>query len=68
MVDFSNNLYKLRKESKVSQQKLAEYVGVSQQSISEWEKGKIEPTLSYLWKIADFFDVSIDFLVGRKDY
>ena len=68
MVDFSNNLYKLRKESKVSQQKLAEFVGVSQQCISEWEKGKIEPTLSYLWKIADFFDVSIDFLVGRKDY
>ena len=68
MIDFSNNLFKLRKESKVSQQKLAEFVGVSQQCVSEWEKGKIEPTLSYLWKIADFFDVSIDFLVGRKDY
>ena len=68
MIDFSNNLFKLRKESKVSQQKLAEFGGVSQQCVSEWEKGKIEPTLSYLWKIADFFDVSIDFLVGRNDY
>ncbi|MBQ7339836.1 MAG: helix-turn-helix transcriptional regulator [Clostridia bacterium] len=68
MSTFSENLIKLRKENKVSQQKLAEFVGVSQQCVSEWEKDNIEPTLSNLWKIADFFDMPIDYLVGRKDY
>ena len=68
MSTFSENLIKLRKENKVSQQKLAEFVGVSQQCVSEWEKDNIEPTLSNLWKTADFFDMPIDYLVGRKDY
>ena len=68
MSSFSENIIKLRKENKVSQQKLAEYVGVTQQCVSEWEKDNIEPTLTNLWKLADFFDVPIDYLVGRKDY
>ena len=68
MSSFSENLTRLRKENKVSQQKIANYVGVTQQCISEWEKGDMEPTLSNLIKIADVFDVSIDFLAGRKDY
>lgn len=55
-------------EKKLSQGKLAEAVGVSQQCVSEWERGKIEPTLSYLWKLADFFGVSIDLLCGRKEW
>lgn len=68
MSKFTDNLIKLRKEAKVSQQKLAEFVGVTQQCVSEWEKGNIEPTLTNLWKMSDFFDVSIDYLVGRNDY
>lgn len=67
MSDFHKNLYLLRKENKISQQKLGEYIGVSQQCISEWEKGDMEPTLSNLCKLADVFDISIDFLAGRKD-
>ena len=65
---FSENLKRLRKEMGVSQGFLAEYVDVSQQCISEWENDRIEPTLSYLCRIADFFDISIDILVGRKEY
>lgn len=68
MSAFSENLIKLRKENSVSQQKLATHVGVSQQCVSEWEKDKIEPTLTNIWKIADFFDISTDYLIGRKDY
>ena len=64
---FSNNLKMLRQEEKLNQKKLAELVGVSQQCVSEWENGKIEPTLTYLWKLADVFKVSIDELVGRID-
>ncbi len=68
MKEFCANLIRLRKENKTSQQKLAAAVGVTQQCISEWEKGNIEPTMTNLIKIADVFDVSIDYLVGRKDY
>jgi len=58
----------MRKENGMSQQKLAQAVGVTQQCVSEWEKENIEPTLSNLCELADTFDVSIDYLVGRKDY
>ncbi len=65
---FCENLIRLRKEGGVSQQKLATAVQVTQQCVSEWENGNIEPIMTNLIKIADFFDVSIDYLVGRKDY
>lgn len=68
MSEFSQNLIRMRKENKISQQKLANLIGVTQQCVSEWEKDNIEPTLSNLVKLANVFDVSIDFLVGRKDY
>lgn len=68
MKDFSEILLRLRKENNVSQQKLASYIGVTQQAISQWEKGNMEPTLSSLCNLADFFDVSIDVLAGRKDF
>lgn len=68
MSKFGDNLIRLRKENKISQQELAEKIVVTQQCISEWERGKIEPTLSNLWKLADIFDISVDFLMGRKDY
>lgn len=43
-------------------------IGVTQQCISEWEQDKIEPTLSNLWLLSDIFEISIDELVGRKEY
>ncbi len=67
-IKFSNNLKTLRVEGNISQKQLAQKIEVSQQCVSMWEKGTIEPTLSSLIKIADFFDVSLDFLTGRKDY
>lgn len=62
---FCENLKMYRKELKLSQLELSKRVGVTQQCISEWEKGSIEPTLSYLCKLADVFEISIDELVGR---
>lgn len=62
---FSDNLKLFRKDNKLSQQELAVRVGVTQQCVSEWENGKIEPTLSFLWKLADIFGTSIDELVGK---
>lgn len=66
-INFGKNLKMYRIQEKYNQQQLSALVGVSQQCISEWENGKIEPTLSYLWKLADIFNVSIDELVGRED-
>lgn len=68
MESFNIILQRLRKENKLSQQKLGSAINVTQQCVSEWEKGKIEPTLSNLIKMADLFEVSIDFLAGRKDF
>ncbi len=65
---FAENLMVFRREKGLSQAQLAALTGVSQQCVSLWEKDKMEPTLSALWKLADIFDVPIDVLVGRKDY
>ena len=67
-IRFASNLKELRKERKISQAALAKAIGVTQQCVSEWERGRIEPTLTYLWKLADLFGVSIDVLCGRTDW
>lgn len=56
----------LRKEKNLSQKELAKNLGVSQKAIDFWERGVNEPKASYIVKMADFFDVSADFLLGRK--
>ena len=68
MSKFSENLINLRKEMKVSQAKIADKLGVAQQCVSRWEKDLSEPTLNNLIGLADFFGVSLDYLVGRKDF
>ncbi len=65
---FAENVKQLRKERKLSQGDLAKKLGVTQQCVSEWELGKTEPTLSYLWKMADLFEIPLDVLCGRKEY
>lgn len=60
------NLKKLRTEFKISQQQLANAIGVSQQSINKYENQDVEPDIAVLIKIADYFSVSIDYLVGRN--
>lgn len=59
------NLKKLRKEKGISQLKLALDLNMSQNTISRYETGEREPGINELIKIADYFDVSIDYLVGR---
>lgn len=64
---FKDNLKMLRTEAGLGQVPLAQKLGVGKTSISTWENGLSEPTMSMLIKIADFFEVSIDYLVGRED-
>ncbi|HIZ03374.1 MAG TPA: helix-turn-helix transcriptional regulator [Candidatus Borkfalkia avistercoris] len=65
---FAQNLKELRKENKLSQKDVAKIIDVTQQCVSEWEKGNMEPTLSNLWRLADLFDISIDALIGRTEF
>ena len=55
----------LRQERNVSQMALAKAIGVSQKAIDYWERGVNQPKASYIVALADFFDVSCDFLLGR---
>ena len=61
------NLKTLRKEANLSQQKLGDAVNISQQSINQYENQEAEPDIANLTKLADYFDTSIDYLVGRTD-
>ena len=57
----------IRKERGIAQKDLAEYLNISPGNLCEWEKGRIEPSIDFLNKIADYFNVSIDYLVGREN-
>ena len=57
----------LRQEKGLKQEELAKEFGIAQQTISNYEKGIREPDISTLKKMADFFDVSLDFLLGKTD-
>ena len=52
---FGENLYNLRKSAKISQEKLAEEVGVSRQSVSKWENGESYPEMDNMLKICKIF-------------
>ena len=67
MSKFAERLRSLRTERDVTQKDLGELLGVKNFSIYTYEKGRSEPNIDGLIALADFFDVSIDYLVGRKD-
>ena len=58
----------LMKENGLNQVRLAEKVGIKQNTISSWLNGKKEPSITSLWLLADYFDVDVDYLIGRKDF
>ncbi len=61
---FGKNLERLRKNNKMSQAKLGELLGLTQQMVSSYEKDASSPNLEILYKLADHFHVSIDTLTG----
>ncbi len=64
-MEFGKNLKRLRKVKNISQQRIAKEIGVSQRTISHYEKGESEPSLLCLCKIAAFLGVSTDELLGH---
>ena len=65
---FAERLLEFRKEKNVSQAALAKAIGVSYSIVCYWETDRSEPTGVNLVKLADFFDCSVDYLLGRKSY
>lgn len=64
---FVQRLKQLRAEKDISQSALANIMGVSQQAIAKWETDKATPDPDALSKLADYFSVSVDYLLGRTD-
>ncbi len=62
-----NKIRDLRKEKKLSQNELGKSIGVSQTTVTAWETGRAEPASTYIKKLADFFNVSADYLLGRPE-
>lgn len=63
---FANRIKYLRQTRELTQVQLADKLGVAKQSISNWENDNIMPSVDMLEKIADFFSVSTDYLLGRE--
>ena len=63
---FGQNLKKLRTSKNLSQSKLSKILGISSSTIGMYEQGRRFPDQTILTKIADFFDVSTDYLLGRN--
>lgn len=61
------NLVTLRKRNGLSQQKLGEEIGLARNTICQYESGNRVPDVDTLIKIAQYFDVSIDYLLGTSD-
>ena len=67
MSNFSEKLKTLKAQKKVRQKDIAEAIGVSLRAYQYYETDTKEPTMSNLIALADYFDVSLDYLVGRTD-
>ena len=61
------NIRSLRVDGGYTQKQIAEYLGVSQNTYSQYEIGVLNYSVDTLIRLADFYDVSLDYLVGRTD-
>lgn len=64
---FKERLRELRKQNKLTQKVLSLEANVSEDCISDWERGKSEPSLQDLMKLAITLNTTIDYLVGKDD-
>lgn len=60
-------LKRFRKQFKVTQKQAAEIAGVAERVFQSYEYGKVVPAVTVVIALADYFDVSLDYLVGRSD-
>ena len=65
-MEFGKRVQQLRERKRISRKVLSELCGLNHDAVRRYEQGKQEPTAHALIAIADFFEVSIDYLVGRE--
>ena len=63
----SESLKRARQALKITQKRAAEIAGVAERVYQSYEYGKVVPTVSVLIALADYFDISLDYLCGRSD-
>ena len=68
MPKFNERLKLLRQETGLSQQDFAKQVGLSKSSVNMYERGEREPGLETLEAIADYFNVDMDYLLGKSEH
>lgn len=66
-MSFQDRLIDLRKSKKLTQKEIAETIGISVLGYQRYEYGTREPAFHVLIALADYFNVSLDYLVGRSD-
>lgn len=66
--EFPERLRRLRERRRMNRKAMGECCGLSKNIIGMYERGEKEPSLKTLIKIADFFEVSTDYLLGRKNF
>lgn len=64
---YGERLKKLRKERKIPQKELSDLLGVGIRGYQHYESEDTEPTINGLIALADFYGVTVDYLVGRTD-
>lgn len=64
---FGERIRALRESMGYSQMRFAEIFGVGQSTVVRYEKGAASPSLEFLIKLADYYDVSLDYILGRTD-
>ena len=64
MYDLSNKISKLRRDNNMTQEQLAEKLGVTAQSVSKWENGITSPDITLIPAIAKLFNITTDVLLG----
>ncbi len=63
----AHNLFKILEEKELSAKKLSDDTGISTGNISDWKSGRCMPSINALITIADYLNISIDYMVGRTD-
>ena len=70
MIFSDKNMYRikqLREEKNLSQRALANLIGASNKAVNFWETGKVEPSAKFICALADVFECTADYLLGRED-
>ena len=66
MINYGEAMRAQRETAKLSTVELAKQIGTSHQNISRWESGKVVPNIDTCVKLADFYGITVDELIGRK--